>query len=93
MLVLPRRVVPRITDLNADEVSDLFLAVQSVGRAVERAYGAEALTVSVQVCHLDELTVLLTLDVSGSALIESGRSSCRPERAARPRACPTALQD
>jgi len=54
VLVLPRRVVPRIMDLDADEVSDLFLAVQNVGRAVERAYGAEALTVSVQVCHLDD---------------------------------------
>ncbi|KAL7419678.1 Dinucleoside triphosphate hydrolase [Cryptotrichosporon argae] len=48
VLVIPVRPVPRLTDLSPSEVSDLFLSVQTVGRALEAAYGAAALTVSVQ---------------------------------------------
>jgi bis(5'-adenosyl)-triphosphatase len=89
VLVLPKRVVPRITDLDADEVSDLFLAVQSVGKAVEKAYGAEALTVSVQVGrprvfdHWDYAMGLKT----------PGRCRGGAERTARSCACLTAVQD
>ncbi|ORY25803.1 HIT-like domain-containing protein, partial [Naematelia encephala] len=48
ILIIPRRVVPRLSDLKAEEVSDLFLSVQKVGQAIERAYNAEALTISLQ---------------------------------------------
>lgn len=60
MLVIPRRVVPRLTDLRPDEVSDLFTTVQNVGRAIERAYKADALTVSLQVYN--DPTMLLARD-------------------------------
>jgi len=48
VLILPQRVVPRLSDLSAQEVSDLFLSVQTVGKVIESAYGGEALTVSLQ---------------------------------------------
>lgn len=52
VLLIPRRVVPRLADLHPEEVSDLFLSVQRVGRVLEKAYDAEALTVSLQVGSL-----------------------------------------
>ncbi|WVR04006.1 hypothetical protein IAU60_001005 [Kwoniella sp. DSM 27419] len=48
VLICPRRVVPRLADLEAKEVTDLFLAVQHVGRVLEGVYKAKALTVSLQ---------------------------------------------
>lgn len=37
-----------MSDLTSDEVSDLFLSVQRVGAVLEKAYKAQALTVSLQ---------------------------------------------
>ncbi|KAJ5569580.1 uncharacterized protein N7459_009010 [Penicillium hispanicum] len=48
VLVSPRRVVPRVSDLTAAETSDLFLTVRRVGRMVERVYGASSLNIAVQ---------------------------------------------
>ncbi|WWC60093.1 uncharacterized protein I303_102657 [Kwoniella dejecticola CBS 10117] len=48
VLILPKRVVPRLADLRPNEVSDLFLTVQKVGRGLEQYYKAQALTVSLQ---------------------------------------------
>ncbi|KZV90895.1 diadenosine 5',5'''-P1,P4-tetraphosphate asymmetrical hydrolase [Exidia glandulosa HHB12029] len=48
VLVIPTRVVPRLADLTAEEVSSLFSAVQRVGSVVQTAYGADALTVACQ---------------------------------------------
>lgn len=48
VLVIPKRVVPRLTELSRDEVSDLFLSTQVVGRVVERVYEGTSLTVAVQ---------------------------------------------
>ncbi|THV01450.1 diadenosine hydrolase, partial [Dendrothele bispora CBS 962.96] len=48
VLVIPTRVVPRLTDLNDSELSSLMGSVQRVGRVIERAYGADALTVACQ---------------------------------------------
>lgn len=48
VLVSPLRRVPRLSDLHADEVSDLFLSVQRVGRTIERLFKASALNVAVQ---------------------------------------------
>ncbi|CDM37305.1 hypothetical protein DTO013E5_7568 [Penicillium roqueforti] len=48
VLVSPRRVVPRVTDLTPDETSDLFLTVRRVGRMVERVYGATSLNIAIQ---------------------------------------------
>lgn len=36
VLVIPRRVVPRLADLEEEEVSDLFLSVQTVTRVLVR---------------------------------------------------------
>lgn len=46
---MPKRVVPRLADLEANEVSDLFLSVQHVGKVLEDVYKARAMTVSLQV--------------------------------------------
>ncbi|OWZ26513.1 bis(5'-adenosyl)-triphosphatase [Cryptococcus neoformans] len=48
VLIVPKRVVPRLADLEANEVSDLFLSVQHVGKVLEDVYKARAMTVSLQ---------------------------------------------
>jgi len=48
VLVVPRRVAPRLDDLSDAEAADLFLAARAVGRALSGHYRATALTVSVQ---------------------------------------------
>ncbi|TFY69390.1 hypothetical protein EVG20_g3170 [Dentipellis fragilis] len=48
VLVCPIRPVPRLTDLNMAELTSLMTSVQTVGRVIERAYGADALTVACQ---------------------------------------------
>ena len=40
VLVIPKRVTPRFSDLTPEEVSDLFLSVQSISRVVEKEYRA-----------------------------------------------------
>ena len=40
--------VPRVADLSSDEISDLFLTVQRVGRMVERVFHASALNIALQ---------------------------------------------
>ena len=48
VLVSPRRIVPRLSDLSQDEVADLFLTAQRVGRMVERVYTASSLNIAMQ---------------------------------------------
>lgn len=48
VLVIPRRVTPRLSDLTHAEVTDLFLTVQRVGRMVERVYHASSLNIAMQ---------------------------------------------
>ncbi|BEJ13286.1 hypothetical protein CspHIS471_0304600 [Cutaneotrichosporon sp. HIS471] len=48
VLIISKRVVSRLSDLDRSEVSDLFQSVQRVGRIVEKAYEAEALNIAVQ---------------------------------------------
>ncbi|KAJ6177833.1 Histidine triad (HIT) protein [Penicillium mononematosum] len=48
VLVSPRRVVPRVTDLTPAETSDLFVTVRRVGRMLERIYGATSLNIAIQ---------------------------------------------
>ncbi|KAL0242248.1 hypothetical protein I308_105877 [Cryptococcus tetragattii IND107] len=48
VLIVPKRVVPRLADLEANEVSDLFLSVQHIGKVLEDVYKARAMTVSLQ---------------------------------------------
>src|SRR4051812_48540509 len=50
VLVAPLRQVQRVSDLLPDELSSLALSVQIVGRVIERAYGAQALSIICQVC-------------------------------------------
>ncbi|KAH0838133.1 HIT-like domain-containing protein [Lanmaoa asiatica] len=48
VLVIPTRVVPRLTDLTTPELTSLITSVQHVGRVIEKAYGADSLTVACQ---------------------------------------------
>lgn len=48
VLVSPRRVVPRFSDLSHAEVVDLFVTVQRVARVIERVYDATSLNIAVQ---------------------------------------------
>lgn len=48
VLVTPRRVVPRLADLTAEEYDDLFRAVRDVQEHLERFYGAEATRLGIQ---------------------------------------------
>lgn len=49
VLVCPRRLVPRFTDLTADETSDLWLTAQKVGSRIETFHNATSLTLAIQV--------------------------------------------
>jgi bis(5'-adenosyl)-triphosphatase len=49
VLIISKRNVPRLADLNAAEVSDLFTCVQRVGSVIERVFKAEALNIALQV--------------------------------------------
>ena len=48
VLVCPRRVTPRYSELNHAEVVDLALTVQQVGRMIERVYQASSLNIAIQ---------------------------------------------
>ncbi|EPE27838.1 HIT-like protein [Glarea lozoyensis ATCC 20868] len=48
VLVSPCRIVPRLSDLTREEVTDLFITVQRVGRMLERVYSASALNIPIQ---------------------------------------------
>lgn len=48
VLVIPRRITPRLSDLTHAEVTDLFLTVQRVGRMIERVYHASSLNIAMQ---------------------------------------------
>ncbi|KAJ7078506.1 diadenosine hydrolase [Mycena epipterygia] len=48
VLVLPTRHVSRLADLSVPELTSLMSAVQQVGSVIERAYGADGLTVACQ---------------------------------------------
>ncbi|KAJ6551711.1 diadenosine hydrolase [Mycena capillaripes] len=48
VLVLPTRHVPRLADLSELELANLMRTVQQVGSVIERAYGADGLTVACQ---------------------------------------------
>ena len=48
MLVIPRRVVSRLQDLEGPELAALMASVQHVGRVIERVFGADALTIACQ---------------------------------------------
>lgn len=48
VLVCPRRVVPRFSELTLAETTDLFLTVRRVGRVLERVYEASSLNIAMQ---------------------------------------------
>lgn len=48
VLVCPTRCVPRLSQLTAEEIVDLFLAVKKVSQTVERVYKASSLNVAIQ---------------------------------------------
>eukprot|EP00742_Colponemidia_sp_Colp-10_P006920 GILJ01007423.1.p1 GENE.GILJ01007423.1~~GILJ01007423.1.p1 ORF type:complete len:193 (-),score=25.04 GILJ01007423.1:252-764(-) len=48
VLVLPNRVVARFADLEQDEVADLWIAAQTIGRQLEKHYNAQSMTFAIQ---------------------------------------------
>ncbi|KJA28636.1 hypothetical protein HYPSUDRAFT_62277 [Hypholoma sublateritium FD-334 SS-4] len=48
VLVIPNRPVPRLSDLDDNELACLMRSVTRVGKVVERVYGADALTIACQ---------------------------------------------
>ncbi|KAJ1975218.1 Dinucleoside triphosphate hydrolase [Dimargaris xerosporica] len=48
VLVVPKRNVPRLAELTTDEVSDLFLSAQRIGKVIEREFNGTSLTVAIQ---------------------------------------------
>ncbi|GAA5979050.1 hypothetical protein JCM10908_002787 [Rhodotorula pacifica] len=48
VLVVPTRVVPRLRDLTADEVTDLFQSVHQISKVIEIEYKAQALNIALQ---------------------------------------------
>ena len=48
VLIVPRRCVAKLEELEAEEVTDLFLLVQEVERFLERHLGVDSTTISIQ---------------------------------------------
>ena len=48
VLVVPRRAVARLEELEEKEVTDLFLAVQRVDGFLQKHYGVDSTTISIQ---------------------------------------------
>ncbi|KAH9944562.1 diadenosine hydrolase [Epithele typhae] len=48
ILVIPTRPVPRLADLEHDELASLIASVQHVGRVIERVFAADGLTIACQ---------------------------------------------
>ncbi len=48
ILVSPKRVVPRFSDLTTDEVQDLFLCVHRIAPVLEKVYDGTSMTIAVQ---------------------------------------------
>ena len=48
LLVCPKRVAPRLTDLTSEEITDLGFTLQRISRLVERVYGATSLNIAMQ---------------------------------------------
>lgn len=48
VLVCPRRVVSRISDMTEEEATDFYSSVQKVARVVEKHYSADALNIAIQ---------------------------------------------
>mmetsp|Transcript_2187 Transcript_2187/g.4000 ORF Transcript_2187/g.4000 Transcript_2187/m.4000 type:complete len:211 (+) Transcript_2187:208-840(+) len=48
VLVIPKRVKPRLKDLTTDEVTDLYLSVNKIGPILEQHYRATALNIATQ---------------------------------------------
>ncbi|KAJ1302693.1 hypothetical protein OPQ81_003009 [Rhizoctonia solani] len=48
VLVVPYRVVPRLSNLTPEEIADVFSMVQRVGNVVQKHYEAEGLTIACQ---------------------------------------------
>jgi bis(5'-adenosyl)-triphosphatase len=49
ILVVPYRCVSRLGDLQDDELADLFQSVSKIGKVVQTAFGADSLSIAVQV--------------------------------------------
>lgn len=48
VLVISRRRCPRFIDLSSEEVTDLWLSAQQIGRSLEQAHGGTSLTLAIQ---------------------------------------------
>ncbi|PPQ90622.1 hypothetical protein CVT25_006706 [Psilocybe cyanescens] len=48
VLVIPNRRVPRLTDLDDDELACMMRSIKHVGRVIQSVYGADALTIACQ---------------------------------------------
>jgi bis(5'-adenosyl)-triphosphatase len=48
VLVVPRRVVPRLEDLNDEELKDLFISVREVQAVVCKEHGADSASIGIQ---------------------------------------------
>ncbi|KAI9490775.1 HIT-like domain-containing protein [Zychaea mexicana] len=48
VLVISRRVVPRLRDLNTEEATDMMLSAQKIGNVVEKQYQCTSLTNVIQ---------------------------------------------
>lgn len=49
VLVVPRRPVQRLSELDTKELASLMLSVNHVGKVIEKAYAADGLTIACQV--------------------------------------------
>ena len=49
VLVVPKRIVPRLSDLTSEEIADAFQTANKIGSVIEKAFDGKSLTIAVQV--------------------------------------------
>ena len=49
VLVVPKRVVPRLSDLTSEEIADAFQTASRIGSVIEKAFDGKSLTIAIQV--------------------------------------------
>ena len=82
VLVIPKRLAPRLADLSQEEITDLFLSVQTIGRRIEQATDAKSLTVACQDGPFAGVWPASMISCTERALADSAVPRCRP-------VCPT----
>ncbi|CAH1759829.1 8172_t:CDS:2 [Entrophospora sp. SA101] len=64
VLVAPYRQVPRFTELTSEEVCDIMISAQKIGKVIEKEYKSDSLTIAIQDGPAAGQTVKIVIDIN-----------------------------